>query len=96
MRLHMNIAQKIKALIKEAELYRSQGLLAEALVKYNKAKSLTRTSFALVEGLAFFFEGLEVADVVLRDIDSPFCYSNRNNITLFNYKHKGENIMRYC
>ncbi len=58
MRLHMNIAQKIKALLKEAELYRSQGLLAEALVKYNKASELMlsneqlKTKQNLVDGIS--------------------------------------------
>lgn len=36
----MNIAKQIKTLLQEAELYRSQGLLDEALVKYHYAEDL--------------------------------------------------------
>ncbi len=36
----MNIAKQIKTLLQEAELYRSQGLLDEALVKYRHAEDL--------------------------------------------------------
>ncbi len=36
----MNIAKQIKTLLQEAELYRSQGLLNEALVKYRHAEDL--------------------------------------------------------
>jgi len=38
--LSMNIAKQIKTLLQEAELYRSQGLLNEALVKYRHAEDL--------------------------------------------------------
>ncbi len=38
----MNIAKQIKTLLQEAELYRSQGLLDEALVKYHHAEDLIR------------------------------------------------------
>ena len=36
----MNIAKQIKTLLQEAELYHSQGLLDEALVKYHHAEDL--------------------------------------------------------
>lgn len=36
----MNVVKKIKALLKEAELYHSQGLLYEAMAKYNDATEL--------------------------------------------------------
>lgn len=36
----MNIVKKVKSLLKEAELYHKQGLLDEAMGKYNKAKEL--------------------------------------------------------
>ena len=36
----MNIIKKIKTLLKEAELYHSQGLLYEAIAKYNDATEL--------------------------------------------------------
>ena len=38
--MSMNIAKQIKTLLQEAELYRSQGLLDEALVKYRHAEDL--------------------------------------------------------
>ena len=38
--MSMNIAKQIKTLLQEAELYRSQGLLNEALVKYRHAEDL--------------------------------------------------------
>ncbi|HUV78162.1 MAG TPA: hypothetical protein VMW06_08885 [Desulfobacterales bacterium] len=38
----MNIAKQIKTLLHEAELYHSQGLLDEALVKYHNAEDLIR------------------------------------------------------
>ena len=38
--MSMNIAKQIKTLLQEAELYRSQGLLDEALVKYHHAEDL--------------------------------------------------------
>lgn len=38
--MSMNIAKQIKTLVQEAELYRSQGLLDEALVKYRHAEDL--------------------------------------------------------
>lgn len=40
--MSMNIAKQIKTLLQEAELYRSQGLLDEALVKYRHAEDLIR------------------------------------------------------
>jgi hypothetical protein len=36
----MNIVEKIKALLTEAELYRSQGLLKEALSQYDKTREI--------------------------------------------------------
>ena len=36
----MNIAKQVKTLLQEAELYHSQGLLDEALLKYHKAEDL--------------------------------------------------------
>ena len=38
--MSMNIAKQIKTLLQEAELYRSQGLFDEALVKYRHAEDL--------------------------------------------------------
>ena len=38
----MNIVQKIKALVQEAELYRSQGLYNESIVKYRNAEKLIK------------------------------------------------------
>jgi tetratricopeptide (TPR) repeat protein len=40
----MNIAKKIKTLLQEAELYHSQGLLNEAMEKYNNAKELVQSN----------------------------------------------------
>ena len=40
----MNITKKIKTLIQEAELYHSQGLLNEAMEKYNNAKKLIQSN----------------------------------------------------
>ena len=40
----MNLVSKIKTLLKEAELYGSQGLLNEALAKYEKAAKLIKES----------------------------------------------------
>ncbi|MBW1727854.1 MAG: hypothetical protein JRF31_10400 [Deltaproteobacteria bacterium] len=40
----MNIAKKIKILLQEAELYHSQGLLNEAMEKYNNAKELIQSN----------------------------------------------------
>jgi tetratricopeptide (TPR) repeat protein len=38
----MNIVQKIKALVEEAELYRSQGLYDESIIKYRNAETLIK------------------------------------------------------
>ena len=38
----MNVAKQIKTLLQEAELYRSQGLLDEALMKYHLAEGLIK------------------------------------------------------
>ena len=40
----MNIIKKIKTLLKEAELYHSQGLLYEAIAKYNDATELIQNN----------------------------------------------------
>jgi tetratricopeptide (TPR) repeat protein len=40
----MNIARKIKTLLQEAELYHSQGLLDEAMVKYNNATEIIQSN----------------------------------------------------
>jgi len=54
----MNITTKIKALLKEAELYRSQGLLNEALNKYNKTSEIIfgnerlNTNKKLIDGIS--------------------------------------------
>ena len=54
----MNIATKIKALLREAELYRSQGLLKEALNKYNKTAEIIfgnerlNTNKKLIDGIS--------------------------------------------
>ena len=40
----MNILKKIKTLLKEAELYHSQGLLYEAIAKYNNATEIIQNS----------------------------------------------------
>jgi tetratricopeptide (TPR) repeat protein len=40
----MNITKKIKILLQEAELYHTQGLLNEAMEKYNNATKLIRTN----------------------------------------------------
>jgi len=54
----MNIVKKIKSLLKEAELYHKQGLLDEAMGKYNKAKELIqddellRSKQNLVDGIS--------------------------------------------
>ncbi|MGB5991557.1 MAG: hypothetical protein WBG61_04425, partial [Desulfobacterales bacterium] len=41
---NMNILKKIKTLLKEAELYHSQGLLYEAIAKYNDATELIQNN----------------------------------------------------
>ena len=54
----MNIVKKVKSLLKEAELYHKQGLLDEAMGKYNKAKELIqddellRSKQNLVDGIS--------------------------------------------
>jgi tetratricopeptide (TPR) repeat protein len=54
----MNIATKIRALLREAELYRSQGLLKEALNKYNKTAEIIfgnerlNTNKKLIDGIS--------------------------------------------
>ena len=40
----MNIVEKIKALLKEAELYHSMGLLNESMGKYKKATELIQSN----------------------------------------------------
>ncbi|MGD9384283.1 MAG: hypothetical protein PVH55_09545, partial [Desulfobacterales bacterium] len=40
----MNITKKIKILLQEAELYHEQGLLNEAMEKYNNATKLIRSN----------------------------------------------------
>ena len=40
----MNIIKKIKTLLKEAELYHSQGLLYEAIAKYNDTTELIQNN----------------------------------------------------
>jgi tetratricopeptide (TPR) repeat protein len=54
----MNIIKKIKTLLKEAELYHSQGLLYEAMAKYNDATELIqkieqlKNKQSLIEGIS--------------------------------------------
>ena len=54
----MNIVKKVKSLLKEAELYHKQGLLDEAMGKYNKAKELIqddellRSKQSLMDGIS--------------------------------------------
>ena len=54
----MNIIKKIKTLLKEAELYHSQGLLYEAIAKYNDATELIQNNEqiknkqSLIEGIS--------------------------------------------
>ena len=54
----MNIVKKIKTLLKEAELYHSQGLLYDAMTKYNDATELIqkneqlKNKQALIEGIS--------------------------------------------
>jgi tetratricopeptide (TPR) repeat protein len=54
----MNIIAKIKTLLKEAELYHSQGLLYEAMAKYNEASELIQNNEqlknrqSLIEGIS--------------------------------------------
>ncbi len=54
----MNIIKKIKTLLKEAELYHSQGLLYEALAKFDGATELIQNNEQLknrqnlLEGIA--------------------------------------------
>jgi tetratricopeptide (TPR) repeat protein len=54
----MNIVKKIKSLLQEAELYHSQGLLYEAISKYNDATELVqknnqlKNQQALIEGIS--------------------------------------------
>jgi tetratricopeptide (TPR) repeat protein len=43
LKVRMNITKKIKILLQEAELYHAQGLLREAMEKYNNAKKLIQS-----------------------------------------------------
>ena len=64
----MNIIKKIKTLLKEAELYHSQGLLYEAIAKYNDATELIQKNEQL-KNKQNLFEGIsKKINVLKKDI----------------------------
>ena len=64
----MNILKKIKTLLKEAELYHSQGLLYEAIAKYNDATELIQKNEQL-KNKQNLFEGIsKKINVLKKDI----------------------------
>ena len=65
---NMNMIKKIKTLLKEAELYHSQGLLYEAIAKYNDASELIQKNEQLKNKLNLL-EGIsKKVNVLKKDI----------------------------
>ena len=64
----MSVVKKIKALLKEAEMYHSQGLLYEAMAKYNDATELVQKSDQLKDKQGLIAGIAKKIDTLKKDI----------------------------
>jgi tetratricopeptide (TPR) repeat protein len=93
----MNLKVQIKSLLQEAEIYRNQGLLSEAKVKYKAAAEIIRVNDqlknrrALLEAIAQKISLLETdSDALERELQSPALTPNAQELIkkLFSFSDK--------